>query len=447
MQKLIYYISFYLIIYPVYILHGQEGIIDQVVAVVGNNIILQSDVENQYLQYRVQGYSLKEDIKCEILESFLVEKLLINQAIIDSIEVNDNQVESEFNQRYQMFIKQIGSEEKLEEYWKKPIMEIKEDLREAIYEQMVSQQMQAEITGNLKIAPSEVRSFYNKISKDSLPLVNAEIEICQITKSPSFNEQAIFEAKEKLLNLRKRIISGEDFTTLAILYSVDPSARKGGELGLLSRAELDTEFAKAAFSLKENGVSRIVESEFGYHIIQLIEKKDDLVNVRHILIKPRVLSFEVVQAKRYLDSIANLIRSDSISFEIAARLFSEDKNTKMNGGLIVNPQTGTSKFLMDQLNTPEFYAVNNLKIGEISDSFESTDDKGKQVFKIIVVKSWTKPHKVNLKDDYLKLQELVMVEKQQDLIKEWIREKQKSTYIHIDDSFKSCNFFSKGWVK
>jgi len=426
---------------------GQEVIVDQVIAVIGNNIILKSDIENQYIQYRAQGYSSDDDLKCDILESRLVEKLLVNQAAIDSIQVNPAQVEMQFNQRYQLFVDQIGSEERLEEYWNKPIMEIKDDLREIIYEQLTSQQMQMEIVGDIKVTPSEIRSYYNKIPKDSLPLIDADLEICQIVRYPASNEQAVIETRERLLDLRRRIIDGEDFATLAILYSEGPSAPNGGEIGFFGRAEMDPEFAKVAFSLKNENVSRIVESEFGFHIIQLIEKKDEKINCRHILLQPKVTPEEIRDAKRFLDSIANLVRYDSISFENAAGIYSGDVNTKMNGGLVLNPQTGTSKFLMTQLGTQEYTAVNKLKIGEISDSFASTDQNGREIYKIIKLKSRSDPHKANLKDDYLVLQEMTLVQKQQDILINWIEEKQKSTYIRIYDSYKNCEFLDNGWLK
>jgi peptidyl-prolyl cis-trans isomerase SurA len=281
-----------------------------------------------------------------------------------------------------------------------------------------------------------------------MPLVNAQVEIYQIGVYPPYTEKAVFDLKEKMLELRKRVIDGESFTSLAVLYSEDPGATRGGEIGFLSKGELDPEYAKAAFALKERGeVSRIVESQFGFHIIQLIEKRGDKVNTRHILMKPKPDPEAITRASVRLDSIVDLIRKDSIKFEKAALYFSEDKSTRFNGGLLVNQQTEEAKFEMDQLDPIDYKALKDLKIGEISAAYESRDDKGKKLFKVAMIKSRTNPHKANLKDDFNLLKNMAMNYKRNTVINEWITEKQKSTYIHLDDSFKNCPFNRKGWIK
>lgn len=424
---------------------AQNAVIDQVVAVVGNKIIKKSDIENQYLQLKAQG---EEVDRCHILEVMLRMKLMVNQAAIDSIEVTESQVDNELNQRLNMFISQAGSVQALEEYFNKSLLEMKEDFRGEIRDNMISERMEDEIAGDIKITPSEVRSFYNKFNKDSLPLINAKIELYQIGIYPPYTEKAVFELREKMLDLRRRIIEGESFTSLAVLYSEDGSAIRGGELGFMNKGSLDPEFAKAAFALKERGeVSKIVESQFGFHLIQLIEKRGDQINCRHILMKPKADPESVAKAVARLDSIVDLIKKDSITFEKAALYFSEDKSSRFNNGLVMNPQTGEPKFEMDQLNPVDFRVVKDLQIGEVSRTYESMDDKGKRIYKVSMIKSRTNPHKANLKEDFDLLKNMAMMQKKNTIINDWISEKIESTYIHIDDSYKTCKFSRKGWTK
>lgn len=430
-------------------LSAQENVIDQIVAIVGNNIILKSDIENQYTQLKAQGYSAYNvDLKCEIFEELLYQKLLLNQAQIDSVEITENQVEAELERRLRYFINQIGSEEKLEEFYNKSILEIKEEFKDVIHEQLLTQMMQSKITDDIKITPSDVRNFFKNIPKDSLPVINSEIELEQIVKYPNISETEKLAVTEKLQKLQERITQGENFATLAVMYSEDPgSAKNSGELGFVGRADLVPEFAAVAFKLKENDVSRIVKTEFGYHIIQLIEKKGELSNFRHILLTPKISPYEIVQTKNFLDSVATLIRTNKISFEKAALKFSEDENTKNNGGLMVNPLSGNTKFEPNQIEPLTSYAIKNLKIGEISEPFETKDEKQKQVYKIVHLKTKTKPHKANLNDDYQKIQDTALAEKKQNIISDWINKKQLSTYINIDESYKNCDFNYKGWMK
>jgi peptidyl-prolyl cis-trans isomerase SurA len=438
-------ITFSLVFALVTSLLAQPKMIDQVVGIVGDYTILQSDIENQYLQYLAQGARVPE-LRCIILKDFLEQKLMLNQAKIDSIEISESSVESQLDSRMQYFINQIGSQEELEEYFNKSILEIKEDFREVLHDQMITQRMQGEITGDVKITPSEVKKYYNETPKDSLPYIDAQVELQQIVVYPPLGEQAVFDVKERLLDLRKRIMEGESFETLAILYSEGPSASNGGEIGYMSKGELDSEYAKAAFSLKKGGVSKIVESEFGFHIIQLIDRRDDRVNTRHILMKPRISIDARKTAIGRLDSIVDLIRSDSISFEKAARFYSEDKNTAINKGVLVNPATNSSMFDLKELETQDYTITRDLKIGEISDPYESVDENGKTLYKIIKVKSRTNPHRANLEQDYLLIQNMALAIKKQKVIEDWIKEKQSDTYIRIDDSFMDCSFIKDGWL-
>jgi len=431
-------------------LYAQERLVaDRVIANVGDKIILQSDVENQVIQLRAQGYQGKEDIKCDVFEELLVQKLLLIQAELDSIQIGVNQVESELEARLNYFIRQIGSQEKLEEFYNKTMIEIKEDFRPLIREQILTQTMQRTLVSGVKVSPKEVEEFYKNLVEDSIPMVNTHYQINQIAVYPPEDEKARADAREKLLNIRERIINGERFSTLAVLYSEDPgSARRGGELGFRTSDELDPEFAKAAFRLTDDGgVSRIVESEYGFHIIQLISKQGNQVNVRHILITPKVDIEQKIKAKNRLDSIANLIKNDSLSFTSAALRFSEDEQSRLNDGLMVNPRNSSTRFDLEELPKAEYNVVKDLKIGEISDPFETIDNKGKTIFKIIKISEKIEAHKANFKDDYEMIEEIAIMQKQQRKFEEWLKERKKKTYIHIDDSFINCKFLENGWIK
>ena len=424
-----------------------QMIIDRIVAVVGEHRILQSDIETQYLQNKTQGISMPGDAKCGILENLLSQKLIVNQAKIDSVEVSESTVEMELDGRLQYFIGMIGSQEALEEYFGKSILQIKADMRESVRENIITRQMQGTITADVSVTPSEIQAFYNDLPRDSIPFIDSRIEISQIVFYPKVKEEAVFEMKQKLLGLRKRIMEGEKFTTLAVLYSEGPSAPKGGEIGFLGKGELDPAYAKAAFSLKQGGVSTIVESSFGFHIIQLIERREDRVNTRHILMKPKIQPESIAATRRKLDSIARLIRTDTVSFNLAARIYSRDKNSAVNGGVMVNPATTTTGFELDELQPAEFVALRNLKVGEITDAFKAEDENGKEVYKIILLRNQTKPHRANIKEDYIVLQQMALEKKKQEAYLLWLDEKIEETYIMIDNSFTRCEFEKDGWVK
>lgn len=430
-------------------LFAQPQVIDQVLAVVGNNIILKSDVENQYLQMIAQGADSYGDIKCEIFEDLLFQKLLLNQAKVDSIEVTESEVEQRLEARLAMIINQAGSQEALVEYFNKPMDEIKSDLRKLLREQLLTQKMQSKITENIKITPSEVRNYFKSLDKDSLPLINSQLEIAQITREPKIYPEQIDAIKEKLNKYIERVNNGDKFSTLAILYSQDPgSAKNGGELGYITRHDLVSEFAAVAFNLKEpNEISGIVETDFGYHIIQLIDRKGERINVRHILLTPKVSRLEKKKVLAVLDSIADVVRKDSLTFAKAAIKFSNDEETKINGGVLINPATGNSHFQADEIDYSTYYAIKDLKISEISEPVESVDRKRKTIYKIITVITRTDPHVANINTDYQYLQNLALSEKKVTAVDKWIDNKQKDTYIRIDDSYKNCKFINKGWIK
>jgi peptidyl-prolyl cis-trans isomerase SurA len=439
-----------ILVFFVKISSGKEKImVERIVATVGDKIILQSDIENQILQMVSQGYAATSGAQCDVLNQLLVQKLLLTQAEIDSIQVGASRVESELENRLMYFIRQIGSEKKLEESFNKSILEIKEDFRPLIEEQLMTQMMQQSIYSGIDASPKTVEKYYNNLPKDSIPMINTQYEINQILVYPKHNAVARNEAREKLLNLRQRIIDGERFSTLAVLYSEDPgSSRRGGELGFRSRDELDPEFAKTAFRLNDDGgISRIIESDFGFHIIQLIAKESNQVNVRHILIIPKVDIEQKLEAKNKLDSISNLIKLDSISFNRAALKLSQDEQSRLNEGLMVNPMNSSTRFMLDEFPTNEFNVIKDLKIGEISQPFESIDELGKMVFKIVKIKKRIESHRANLKDDYEQIEQMTVMSMSEKVVEEWIEEKKMKTYIHIDESFLKCEFLKDGWIK
>ncbi len=426
--------------------------IDKIVAVVGSNIIMLSDVESQYLQILAQGYEQDESIKCDLLEELLFQKLLVNQARLDSVEVADEQVEEELDRRLRYFIGQIGSQEKLEAYYKKSIVEIKDDFRELIKDQLLAQQMQYKITGDVKVTPSEVREYFNHIPKDSLPYINAELEIGRIVKKPIISKKEKDEARAKAEELRQRIMEGKaKMETMAKLYSEDPgSAANGGELGFFGRGNMVPEFEAIAFSLQNTKeVSEVFETEYGFHFMQLIERRGEQVNARHILITAKTSEGDLVSSKIFLDSIYDLLEKDSITFTAAAEKFSDEPEGKQNGGIVMNPQTGSTKFEMDQLSSIDptlFLTVNKMKVGEYSKPILTTSSDGKQAYSIFLLKTRTEPHKANLRDDYQRIQDAASSMKESNLVREWITKKIATTYLKIDDNYTTCDF-NNPWLK
>lgn len=425
-----------------------QGVIDQVVAVVGSERILLSDIEQELLRMKMQGTMSGGNDRCQLFEQMLTHKLLVTQAKIDSIDTNLASIDSEIERRLKYFINQIGSEKALESYFNKPMYEIRGDLREVIEEQQLAQQMRQKIVDKVQVTPSEVRSFYRNTPTDSLPKIPEQYELQQVLIFPPSSAEAKFQVKERLLEIRERILKGERFATLAVAYSEDrASAIRGGELGFRSREELVQAFADVAFTLKEGQVSQIVETEYGFHIIQMIEAKGDRVNVRHILMKPQFSSDMTAQAIAKLDSIATLIKADSTTFELAAMRFSEDKKSNLNGGLVINPYTNTSLFEKEHLQPSDFYILKELKVGEMSAPFESRDEHANVVFKIVKIKRIVQAHTASIKEDYSVIQELAKRGMEDDILKDWVEKKQRVTFIRVQPSFKSCPFKSKGWIK
>ena len=413
-------------------------IIDQVVAVVGNNLILQSDLDNELQQLKSQGNDSLPVDECTILEELLFQKLLVHQAELDSVTVSDGQIEGELDQRMRYYIAQAGSEKKLEEFMGKSIAELKADYKEDLRKILLAKTMQGKITQEVKVTPADVRAFYNTISKDSLPMVNSEVEICQIVKRPPVNEEVKAAVKEKLQKLRDRIVAGEDFAALAVLYSEDGSASFGGELGFKTRNELVSEFSAAGFTLQGKDVSPVIESQYGFHIIQMVERRGEQANLRHILLVPKVLSSDMLKAQQYLDSIKLVIEKDKMEFKDAANKFSDDAETKYNGGSIVNQNSGTTRFETSEMDAGLFFTVDKLKVGEVSAPVKFASNDGKQAYRILYLKERTAPHKANLKEDYQKLQNVALVKKQQKTVEAWVKKRRALTYVKIDEEFRKC---------
>lgn len=427
---------------------AQDKIIDQIVAVVGSNIILKSDIESMYIQQQAQGIVSDGDMKCEILEDFLVEKLLLAEAELDTnIIVSDSQINQNLDQRMQYFVQHLGSEKAVENYFKKPITQIKADLEEVIRNQSLTGQMQGKIVDKVQVTPAEVRYHYRNLKKEEIPVIEPQVEYAQITLFPPIALEEENRIKARLREFKKRVEDGENFATLAVLYSEGPSAVNGGELGYMGRAQLDPNYAASAFNLKGDRISNVVKSEFGYHIIQLVDRKGEQVNSRHIILKPKATPEAMEEAYNRLDSLANFVRKEDLSFSDAALRYSFDKNSRNSGGVVINPNTMSTKWRKEELDPDVSKVLDKLKINEISEPFKTIDDKQRTVYKIVKLINRTDKHRANMQEDYQMLNDIYLQKKQEEALDEWISEQQAKTYISIDDSYVNCNFKFKGWIK
>jgi peptidyl-prolyl cis-trans isomerase SurA len=408
-------------------------------------------VEEQRLRAQYEGTPLQGDPYCVIPEQIAINKLFLHQAVLDSIEVSESNVMNQVENRLSFFISQIGSKEKMEEYFNKKTTDLREDLRNSIREQMIIQQMQQKLVGNIKSTPADVRRYFNNLNTDSIPNVPAQVELQIISFEPPVPIEETNRIKERLRDYTERANKGTtDFSVLARLYSEDnESAKRGGELGFMGRGQLVPEFATVAFNLTDpKKVSRVVQSEFGYHIIQLIEKRGDRLNCRHILLKPRISLSDKTKAIQRLDSIADLVRNSKTTFEQAVIYYSQDKNTAMNAGLMLNEKSGTSKFEYQDLPQEVAKVVYGMNVGELSKPFSMINPKtNKEVVAVVKVKSKTASHKANLIDDYQMLRSYYEGKKKEEFITNWIVKKQKETYISIDPAWQKCEFQYPGWIK
>ena len=430
--------------------YGQDNVIDEVVWVVGDEAILKSEVEEARMSALYEGRKFDGDPYCVIPEEIAVQKLFLHQAALDSIEVAESEVIQRVDQMTNMYIANIGSREKMEEYFNKTSSQIREALRENAREGLKVQRMQQKLVGEIKITPAEVRRHFKDLPQDSIPYIPTQVEVQIITQQPKIPLEEIEDVKSRLREYTDRVNKGESFSMLARLYSDDRgTAINGGEMPFTGRGYLDPAFANVAFNLQDpNKVSKIVESEYGFHIIQLMEKRGDRIKVRHILLKPHVPEEALMAGTARLDSIADDIRNGKFTFEEAASELSQDKDTRNNHGLLPNPQTTTSKFEMQELPPEIAKVVDKMKVGEISEAFTMIPQKtGKEECVIVKLKSRINGHKATISEDYQNLKEIVLEKRRDEMLDKWIREKQKHTYVRINENWKNCTFKYPGWIK
>lgn len=428
----------------------QNNIIEEVVWVVGDEPIYRSEVEAQIQQMQYDGIEIDGDPYCVIPELIATQKLYLHQAKLDTIEVSEVAVMQEVDMRLNYFIEQLGTKEKVEEYFCKPMSAIREELAEYVRNNNIVQEVQRTLVSDIKITPSEVRKFYNRLPQDSLPTIPMQVEVQVIALYPQVPQQEIDNVKAQLRDFSEQVNAGErEFSTLAILHSEDPgSAMRGGELGFVSKGTLAPEFASVAFNLNDpTKVSKIVETEFGYHIIQLIEKRGDQINCRHILLKPKVSMRDIEAAENRLDSVRADILSGKITFEETAPYVSQDKDTRYNEGLMSNSNTGSSRFEMSELPQDIAKAVATMEVGDISQPITTIDVKSnKEVVMIVKLRSRRPVHKADLSHDYQVLANMLESEKKETILKEWIAKKRRDTFVRIKEDWRNCDFKYDGWL-
>ena len=432
---------------------GQNNVIDEVVWVVGDEAILKSDVESERLNAQYEGRKFDGDPYCIIPEQLAIQKLFLHQAELDSIDVSEQEVLGQLERQVNWYIDQIGSKEKMEEYFNKTSTQIREMLRENIRNGLIVQRMQQQIMGDIKIVPADVRRYFKDLPQDSIPFIPTQVEVQIIAFEPKIPQEEIDRVKKTLRDYTERVEKGEiSFGTLARLYSEDPgSARRGGEYGFQSRGEVVPEFANVVFNLTDpKKVSKVFETEYGYHIAQLIEKRGDRVSYRHILMKPKVEEKELEKSLNRLDSVAKDIRNAKFTFDDAATYLSQDKDTRNNHGLMANPKTGTARFEMQdlaQVSQEVAKIINELNVGEISEPFTMVNNKGKEVCAIVKLKARIDGHKASITEDYQRLKSIVEAKRGEEKLDKWIREKQKSTYVRINENWVKCDFKYPGWIR
>ncbi len=423
--------------------NAQKKSLDKVAAVVGSSIILQSEIDMQYAQYLSQGNPENPDVKCQILQGLLSQKILGQQAIIDSITVTEDDVDSEIDRRLRSSIARAGGQERLEQFLNRSIIQYKDEIRPDIREMLVANKMQSKITENVAVTPLEVRRYYDAIPKDSLPFFNTEVEVGEIVVYPKMNNLEKEAFRDRTEALRLRVKGGEDFSTLARLYSQDPgSAREGGDLGFVDRGGLVKEFAATAFKLKPGELSQVIETEFGFHVLQLVERRGETVNVRHILIKTEAVPASLERSKAHIDSIYKIVLDKKVDFGTAASLYSDNNDTKYNGGMMLNAenvQSRTTFIPTDKLDPQIFLTVDTMKVGSISKPALFTAADGKQGYRFLMLKSKTGPHQANLEQDYPKIKEVAFEDKTNRTISEWFEKRRKITFIKIDPEFQTCS--------
>lgn len=425
---------------------AQRAILDKVVGKVGSELVLLSEVEEQYALMKGQNANVPTSARCNIMDALLVNKLLLNQAKLDSVAVSDDEVETQLNARIDRILAYMNNDiSQFEAYYGQTINQVKEQFREDLRNQILTDRMRAQIMKDVTVTPSEVKAFFNAIPKDSLPYFNSEVEVSEIVYSPQVNAAEKQKAIDKLQEIRRRIVEGgEDFATLAQKYSDDGSARGGGDLGWTRRGKFVAEFEAAAYNLEPDSISEIVESEFGFHLIQLLERRGNSIHVRHILIKPEITDADLEKARTFMDSVRHLILNDSISFSLAVKRFS-DKNTQSynNDGRMVNPSSGNTFFEVGDLDPDIYFAIDTMKVGGITQPFEFRNPVGETQFRIVKLESRTAPHRASLALDYFKIQQAAIDSKKNEFINDWVKDKIDNTFISIDPMFNDCTNLDK----
>lgn len=430
-------------------LSAQTEIIDKVIATVGGEYILLSELEEQYaLAYSQQEGNLPAEARCFIFEGILGQKLLVNQAKIDSVEVSEVEVEVQLNTRIEQILAYMNNDiSQFEAYYGQTVNEVKEEFREDLKSQLLAERMRGTVLGDVKVTPNEVKSFFAKIPKDSLPYFNAEVEVRELVMLPQVNAEERQKAIEKITDLRERSLAGEDFAALASKYSDDfGSARIGGDLGWAKRGKFVPEFEAAAYNLEPMEFSEIVESDFGFHLIQLIERRGNSIHARHILIKPAITTADEERAEAKLDSVRQLIVNDSMSFSYAVKRFSsEDVQSTNNDGRMTNPNSGNTFFQIADLDPDIFFTIDTMKINTISKPYAFKTPRGETQFRILLLESRSQPHKASLETDYSKIQSAAIESKKERFFAKWVADKAKNTYIYIDPAYEGCVNISN-WV-
>ncbi|MSQ79336.1 MAG: peptidylprolyl isomerase [Flavobacteriaceae bacterium] len=425
-----------------------QTVVDEIIAVVGENPILRSEIEVEYNQLKDNlGNIRKDSAFCILINKNLNEKLMLHKAQTDSIVVADDRVEAELDKRLKFYIQKFGSEKSMEEYLGKTTQQLKSEYRDKIKNQLRIQEVQQTLLKDVKVSPTDIRVYFSKLPVDSLPYYSAEVELAEIIRNPKVTIDEKQYAYQKIVELREKIVAGKDFALLSSVYSEDPgSAKRGGELGYFGRNEMVPEFEAAAFRLRPDTISKIIETKYGYHIMKLIDRKGERINVRHILIKPSTVEEDLQIQKHFLDSIRSQILLDSITFEDAAKRFSDNEDNKSQGGHLTDQMTGSGRIPVEQLDKETYYMIENMKAGEITGARLSTNEQGEKSYRLVYVKNAYPPHRANLRDDYLRIQQAATESKKQEALETWSKTYRKSSFVRLNPEYRSCDML-RGWVQ
>tara|TARA_Y100000591_G_C21836477_1_gene702856 strand:+ start:1239 stop:2567 length:1329 start_codon:yes stop_codon:yes gene_type:complete len=439
-MRFINFIFLFFSFIPCYSQEESPGVVlDKIISKIDDYIVLKSELESTYLDVLSRGQRLSGNTKCAVLKNLITNKLLVAKAEIDSIMVEDSEVNQELDSRMNIIINQVGSEEEIENYYNKTISEFKNELFDDIKQQLVANKMRREILSDISVSPEEVRSFFNNIPKDSIPYFSTQVQVSQIVKIISVGDDQKEKAKLKLIDIRNKLISGENFEILATLNSEDfESAKRGGRIGFVGRGVLQPEYEEASLKLNPGEISMPVETKFGFHLIELIEKRGNMYDTRHILIKPKISDNDIINGKKEMDSLKNLVTIDSVSFEELARKTSDDKFTSSFGGYFTDA-SGGEKILVDELDPVIFFTIDTMKVGSISPPMQFRMDDGSQALRILFYKNKILPHLGNLKEDYQRFRTFALNKKQSEILDNWFEITKSEVFITIDDEYNTCN--------